>query len=42
MAGFVYSDTETVVRTKEGLLRGFKAGGVYQFPTMAPEKSEAQ
>ena len=31
MAGFVYNDTDTVVRTKEGLLRGFKAGGVYQF-----------
>ena len=31
MAGFVYNDKDTVAKTKEGLLRGFKAGGVYQF-----------
>ena len=31
MAGFAYSDQDTVVRTKEGLLRGFKNDGIYQF-----------
>ncbi len=31
MAGFVYNDKDTVAKTKEGMLRGFKAGGVYQF-----------
>ena len=31
MAGFVYNDKDTVVRTREGLVRGFKNDGVYQF-----------
>ena len=31
MSGFVYNDRETVVRTREGLVRGFKNDGVYQF-----------
>ena len=30
MADFVYNDKDTAVRTREGLLRGFKANGVYQ------------
>ncbi len=31
MSGFAYNDKDTVVRTREGLVRGFKMDGIYRF-----------